>query len=166
MYIIIGKCICIILGVCVYAIRGNCISTTIGSYVHTIIEICIHTAIDKCMLTLIGSISTYREISLSLMKRIAGSVAELLMSFRREGPCAQQTRRRNVSARVHQHILRRFHLAWWRKNRRERGKTFADLHAPERYWRDLNDAGTRRVEVGNSRGSKGGGGERGYLADF
>ena len=95
--------------------RGNCISTTIGSYVHTIIEICIHTAIDKCMLTLIGSISTYREISLSLMKKIAGSVAELLMSFRREGACAQQTRRRNVSARVHQHILRRFHLAWWRK---------------------------------------------------
>ena len=60
----------------------------------------------------IGSISTYREISLSLMK----------------------------------------------KNRRGRGEAFADLHVPER---DLNDAGTRRVEVGNSRGSKGGGGGRG-----
>ena len=59
----------------------------------------------------IGSISTYREISLSLMKKIAGSVAELLMNFRRESACAQQTRRRNVSARVYQHILRRFHLA-------------------------------------------------------
>ena len=49
----------------------------------------------------IGSISTYREISLSLMKKIAGSVAELLMNFRRESACAQQTRRRNVSARVY-----------------------------------------------------------------
>ena len=163
MYIIIGKCICIILGVCVYEIRGNCISTIIGSYVHTIIETCMHTAIDKCMLTLIGSISTYREISLSLMKKIAGSVAEILMSFRREGACAQQTRRRNVLVWVHQHISRRYHLAWWRKNRRERGETFADLHVPER---DLNDADTRRVEVGNSRGSKGGWGGKGYLADF
>ena len=92
------------------------------------------------------------------MKEIAGSVAELLMSFRREGACAQQTRRRNVSARVHQHILRRFQLSLMKKNRRERGETFADLHVLER---DLNDAGTRRVEVGNSRGSKGGGGGRG-----
>ena len=45
-----------------------------------------------------------------------------------------------------------------KENRRERGETFADLHVPDR---DLNDAGTRRVEVGNSRGSKGGGGGRG-----
>ena len=48
-------------------------------------------------------------------------------------------------------------LSLMKKNRRGRGEAFADLHVPER---DLNDAGTRRVEVGNSRGSKGGGGER------
>ena len=54
--------------------------------------------------------------------------------------------------------IEKISLRLMKKNRRERGETFADLHVPER---DLNDAGMRRVEVGNSRGSKGGGGGRG-----
>ena len=71
--------------------------------------------------------------------------------------CSADEKEKCVSTGSSAHI-EKISLSLMKKNRRERGETFADLHVPER---DLNDAGTRRVEVGNSRGSKGGGGGRG-----
>ena len=69
--------------------------------------------------------------------------------------CSADEKEKCVSTGLSAHI-EKISLSLMKKNRRGRGETFADLHVPER---DLNDAGTRRVEVGNSRGSKGGGGE-------